>query len=117
MRLVKAAQLFKALADRTRLRMLFLLKANDLTGTELADILRVPRGRITRHLAYLHKSRQVSVRHERNEAYYYVREGTEKLDEVLSDAVIPLLRTVDGMARDMARCRKALGRARRKPEA
>ena len=62
MRLVKAAQLFKALADRTRLRMLFLLKANDLTGTELADLLRVPRGRSTRHFAYLPKSHRVAVR-------------------------------------------------------
>ena len=110
MRLVRATQLFKAFADRTRLRILHLLNTRDLTGTQLADVLRVPRGRVTRHLAYLHKSGLISVRHEHNRAYYTIRAGDAPLHSTLVGKVIPLLRRVDGMPNDLRRCKKRVSR-------
>ena len=106
MKLIRATQFFKALADRTRLRILFLLSDRGLTGTQLADILRVPRARVTRHLAYLHRSQLLTVRHQHNEAYYLLRHADEPLHATLTEKVIPALRTVDGSREDLARCRQ-----------
>jgi ArsR family transcriptional regulator, arsenate/arsenite/antimonite-responsive transcriptional repressor len=109
MQLVKAAQLFKAFGDRTRLRILSLLRTRPLTGTQLATILRVPRARITRHLAYLGRSGLLTVRHEYNEAYYLLRPAVDPLHRRLIEAMIPQLTSVVGLAKDAERMRKGLG--------
>jgi len=103
MRLVAAAQMFRALGDRTRLRILNLLNRRECTGTELADVLRVPRGRVARHLRYLHKSQMVSTRHTGGEAYYRLRPGTERLRQSLVRRIIPQLSDIDGLNADLTR--------------
>ena len=112
MQLVKAAQLFKAFSDRTRLRMLSLLRVRPLTGTQLATILRVPRARVTRHLAYLARSGLLTVQHEQNEAYYLLRPATCPLHRTLIETMILQLRTVAGLATDAGRMRRSLGARR-----
>ena len=44
---------FGACADATRLRILFLLAVRELCVCELVEILQMPQGRISRHLAVL----------------------------------------------------------------
>ncbi|MFW6107613.1 MAG: ArsR/SmtB family transcription factor [bacterium] len=108
MHILRAAQMFKALGDRTRLRMLALMEQRELTGTQMSDVLKAPRSRITRHLAYLYKSGWVAVRHDRNEAYYSLRPADEPLHEALAQEIIPLLRTVGNISGDLKRCRSRL---------
>src|SRR5262245_66604578 len=53
---------FKALADRTRLRILALLGNNEVCVCHLHDSLGVPQPTVSRHLAYLRRTGLVSAR-------------------------------------------------------
>ena len=103
MRLVAAVQMFRALGDRTRLRIVNLLNARECTGTEIARVLRVPRGRVARHLRYLHKSQMVSTRHDGRDAYYRLRPGTETLRRIVVRNVAPRLAGIEGLKTDLRR--------------
>ena len=46
-------QLFKALADETRLRIVELLTQGELCVCDLMDVLEEPQSKISRHLSYL----------------------------------------------------------------
>ena len=54
--------LFKALADKTRLRILALLGNNEVCVCHIHDSLGVPQPTVSRHLAYLRKSGLVAAR-------------------------------------------------------
>src|SRR5262245_56452869 len=51
--LVGTSRLLKALADETRLRILHLLGQEELSGTDLMEILNVGQSRVSTHLALL----------------------------------------------------------------
>ena len=53
---------FKALADRTRLRILALLGNNEVCVCHIHDSLGLPQPTVSRHLAYLKRSGLVAVR-------------------------------------------------------
>ena len=103
MKLITAAQLFKALADRTRLRIVTLLRHREMTGTELAALIRAPRGRIARHLRYLHKSWLVTTRRDGGETYYTLRSSEHRLQQELTKRIIPLLEDLEQVRRDLAK--------------
>jgi ArsR family transcriptional regulator len=63
-------QVFKALGDPTRLRLLAILAQGDFNVNELLEILRMGQSRISRHLKILADSRLVSNRREGNWIYY-----------------------------------------------
>ena len=48
--------MFKAFADRTRLRILHLLRKREMCVGDLVKILRVPQPKASRHLSYLKRS-------------------------------------------------------------
>jgi ArsR family transcriptional regulator len=54
--------MFRAFSDRTRLRILHVLRGGELCVGDIVASLRAPQPRISRHLAYLRKSRLVLVR-------------------------------------------------------
>ena len=54
--------LFKALADRTRLRILSLLQAGEICVCDIHGSLDLPQPTVSRHLAYLRKTGLVSGR-------------------------------------------------------
>ena len=57
------AQLYKGLADETRLRILaLLLSEGELCVCDIIAALRLPQSTISRHLAYLRKARWVNDR-------------------------------------------------------
>jgi ArsR family transcriptional regulator, arsenate/arsenite/antimonite-responsive transcriptional repressor len=107
MRLVKTVQMFKALADRTRLRILNLLTVRELTGTEIADALRLPRSTIARHLRYLYRSQWILPRHDANEAHYSIRPDKDQLARQLVDSALAVVRGVEGMAQDRRKAPRA----------
>ena len=106
MKLITAAQLFKAFSDQTRLRIVNLLHNGEMTGTEIADTLKAPRGRVARHLRYLHKSWLVRTRKKWRETYYSLRPSEYRLHETLRRRVIPLLADIDRAADDLRRLAK-----------
>jgi ArsR family transcriptional regulator len=54
--------MFRAFADRTRLRILRLLQGGPLCVGDLVEILRAPQPTVSRHLAYLRRSGFVGTR-------------------------------------------------------
>ena len=54
--------MFRAFSDRTRLRILSLLRRKELCVGDLVEILCAPQPRVSRHLAYLRKANLVLVR-------------------------------------------------------
>jgi ArsR family transcriptional regulator len=57
-----AERLFRALSDRTRLRILSLLRGGELCVGDLIGILRLPQPTVSRHLAYLRRCGLVTAR-------------------------------------------------------
>lgn len=62
-------RVFRALSDRTRLRLVHLLQREQLCVCDLTSILRIPQPKASRHLAYLRKAGLVRV--ERRGAWSY----------------------------------------------
>jgi len=62
--MVSASQLFKALADPTRLRILNLLFRGDLCVCDIVRVLRIGQSKASRHLACLRNSGLVTDRRE-----------------------------------------------------
>ena len=56
--------MFRAFSDRTRLRILHLLRGGELCVGNVVETLQIPQPRVSRHLAYLRKSSLVVVRKE-----------------------------------------------------
>jgi ArsR family transcriptional regulator, arsenate/arsenite/antimonite-responsive transcriptional repressor len=57
-------RIFRAFADRTRLRILNLLRPGELCVCDLVRVLGSPQPKISRHLAYLRKAGLVTARKE-----------------------------------------------------
>jgi ArsR family transcriptional regulator len=49
-------EIFRACADATRLRLLVLLSERELCVCDLVDVLEMPQGKISRHLAVLRRA-------------------------------------------------------------
>jgi ArsR family transcriptional regulator len=62
--------MFRAFSDRTRLRILHLLRGGELCVGDLVTILKVPQPTASRHLGYLRKSGLVLVRKSGLWSYY-----------------------------------------------
>ena len=62
--------IFRAVSDRTRLRILHLLRTQELCVGNLVCILRVPQPTVSRHLSYLRRARLVSTRRAGLLVYY-----------------------------------------------
>src|ERR1051326_2864951 len=70
--------LFKALADRTRLRLISLLGDSEVCVCFLVEILKISQPKISRHLAYLRRARVVSARREGKWMHYRVAEPPDE---------------------------------------
>ena len=57
-----ASQLFRVMADPTRLRILHLLRAGELCVGDLVTVLDVPQPTASRHLAYLKRAGLITAR-------------------------------------------------------
>ncbi len=65
-------QLFQALADRTRVRLLNLMAPGEVCVCFLVEVLDEPQPKISRHLAYLRSAELVSARREGKWAHYAI---------------------------------------------
>jgi ArsR family transcriptional regulator len=66
--------LFKALADRTRLRLIGLLGDQEVCVCFLVEILKISQPKISRHLAYLRRAQIVAARREGKWIHYRLAE-------------------------------------------
>lgn len=80
-------ELFKSLADPTRLRLLNILQQGEFTVQELLDILHMGQSRISRHLKILLDAGLLTVKREGTWAYYRLKPAG-----YLSERLLPLLK-------------------------
>ena len=80
-----AVQLFKALADETRLRILNLIRHRELCVCQIVDVLGLGQSKVSRHLAHLRNAGLVSDRREGLWMHYSMAQPDGKLGERLFD--------------------------------
>lgn len=68
---------FRALADRTRLRLLHLMGADEVCVCFFVEILKTNQPKISRHLAYLRRAGIVDARREGQWMHYRIVEPTD----------------------------------------
>ena len=87
-------QLFKALADETRFRIMVLLTQGELCVCDLMDVLEEPQSKISRHLSYLKHSGLTYSKRVGVWMHYGLREkADERCDHLvrfLSEELLPL---------------------------
>lgn len=75
---MKANEIFKALGDETRLRILNILASGELCVCDIMEVLSLPQSKVSRHLALLRHAGLVIVRKEGLWVYYSVFEPQTK---------------------------------------
>jgi len=100
---------FKALADRTRLRILALLGNNEVCVCHIHDSLGLPQPTVSRHLAYLRRSRLVAVRRDGVWMHYRVSTSLDPVVRKVVHAAIEALTTVPATAHDRKQFERAFG--------
>lgn len=87
----QTAQIFKALSDETRLRIVGLLLEGELCVCDLVAVLNLPQSTVSRHLAYLKNSGLVNDRREGIWMHYQISSG-DPSGRSLREALLNLLR-------------------------
>lgn len=99
----------KALADKTRLRILGLLSSGEVCVCDLHQSLKLPQPTVSRHLAYLRRAGLVEARKDGLWVHYRLSEPT---DEVLRTAVLSIAHCTTHLAsttQDRRRLRQVSG--------
>lgn len=100
---------FKALADSTRLRILALLAANEVCVCHIHDTIRVPQPTASRHLAYLRRAGLVETRRHGTWIHYSMSRSLDPVVQGVVDAAIHALTHVAVTARDRKQYVKCFG--------
>ena len=103
------AIVFKALADRTRLRILGLLAAGEVCVCNLHESLGLPQPTTSRHLAYLRRAGLVTTRKEGLWVHYRLAEASDPVMEQVVESVRHAVGHLGAAGRDRRRL------ARRQP--
>jgi ArsR family transcriptional regulator, arsenate/arsenite/antimonite-responsive transcriptional repressor len=100
---------FKALADKTRLRILALLGGNEVCVCNIHDCLGLPQPTVSRHLAYLRRTGLVDARREGVWMHYQLAASLDPVVRAVVDAAIHAMTHVPTTARDRKHYTKAFG--------
>jgi ArsR family transcriptional regulator len=100
---------FKALADKTRLRILALLGNNEVCVCHIHDSLGLPQPTVSRHLAYLRKSGLVAARRDGVWMHYQVSRALSPLARGIVGAAVDALRQVPATNQDRKQFQRSFG--------
>jgi ArsR family transcriptional regulator len=92
----RLAEIFAALADPTRLRLLNLIAEREICVCYLVDVLGQPQPKISRHLAYLRKTALVAARREGKWMHYRL---CQPADPASAAILAEVLRALQGDGR------------------
>jgi ArsR family transcriptional regulator len=101
--------LFKALADKTRLRILALLGNNEVCVCHIHDSLGVPQPTVSRHLAYLRKSGLVATRRDGVWMHYQVSRSLNPVVQNLVAVAVSALQQLPGTTQDRKQFQRSFG--------
>jgi ArsR family transcriptional regulator, arsenate/arsenite/antimonite-responsive transcriptional repressor len=107
--LLAMEDLFKALGDATRLRILGLLLTGEVCVCDIHESLKIPQSKASRHLAYLRRSGLVETRREGLWIHYRMGRLADPVLAAIADAVRHALTHVDTVHRDAERLQKRTG--------
>jgi ArsR family transcriptional regulator len=95
--------MFRAFSDRTRLRILHLLRAGELCVCDLVGVLGVPQPKASRHLAFLRRAGLVIARKQGYWNYYCLAPARNDFHEKLLDCLACCFQDVPELAKDARR--------------
>ena len=98
--------MFRAFAERTRLRILYLLRDGEMCVADLVAVLRLEQPSVSRHLAYLRKARLVAVRKDGLWKYYSLATASTSFRQKLLECLACCFQEVPEIQKDQARARK-----------
>jgi ArsR family transcriptional regulator len=101
--------IFKALADKTRLRVLALLGNNEVCVCHIHDSLGLPQPTVSRHLAYLRRSGLVTVRRDGVWMHYRVTTTLEPVVQQVVRAAVKALLEIPTTNQDRKQFERAFG--------
>ena len=101
--------LFRALADKTRLRILALLGNNEVCVCHIHDSLGLPQPTISRHLAYLRKSGLVVARRDGVWMHYQVSRALNPVVQRVVAAAADALQQVPATTQDRKQFQRSFG--------
>jgi ArsR family transcriptional regulator, arsenate/arsenite/antimonite-responsive transcriptional repressor len=99
--------IFRALADPTRLRLLNLTAGREVCVCYFVEILRLSQPKISRHLAYLRRAGVVAARREGKWMHYRLAMPRDKAAANILRETLRQLRDAPEMRRDVARLNSA----------
>jgi DNA-binding transcriptional ArsR family regulator len=92
-----AVEIFKMLADATRIRIVLALRDGELSVNTLADVVGKSPAAVSQHLAKLRLARVVMTRHEGNRVFY--RLANEHAHQLVTGAVFQAEHSVEDQPR------------------
>jgi len=95
--------MFRAMSDKTRLRLLHLLRTGELCVCDLVDIVDLPQPKVSRHLAYLRKAGLVLTRKDGLWNYYKLAPARSVFHAKLLDCLGSCSGEVPELVNDAAR--------------
>jgi ArsR family transcriptional regulator len=95
-----ADRTFRAFSDRTRLRILNLLRRGELCVCDIVRVLRAPQPTVSRHLAYLRKAGLVTARKQGLWMYYQLAPAKTEFHRKLIECLACCFNDVPELARD-----------------
>jgi ArsR family transcriptional regulator len=107
--LTELENLFKALGDATRLRILGLLLTGEVCVCDIHESLRIPQSKTSRHLAYLRRAGLVATRRNGLWIHYRLASMSDPVLAAIVDAVRHGLTHLNTVHRDAERLQKRTG--------
>jgi ArsR family transcriptional regulator len=101
--------LFKALADKTRLRILALLGKNEVCVCHIHDSLGLPQPTVSRHLAYLRRSGLVRARRDGVWMHYQLADSLPGEVQGVLDSAVSALQPLPSTTEDRKQFQRAFG--------
>src|ERR1700731_2683130 len=99
----ESVELFKAVADPVRLRLLHLLSAGEVCVCHLHDALDLPQSTVSRHLAYLRKRGLVVGRKQGLWVHYRLAKPEGALHRQLMGCLAACAKDIDALTQDRQR--------------
>jgi ArsR family transcriptional regulator len=93
--------LFRALADRTRLRLLNLIADKEICVCYFVEILKISQPKISRHLAYLRRAGIVAARRQGRWMHYRLLAPRDAVASAILKETLAHLRQLPDMERDL----------------
>lgn len=104
-RAVPVNVIFRAFSDRTRLRILSLLRQGEACVGDLVQILRVPQPKVSRHLAYLRKAGLVQAREQGLWNFYRLATATTPFHRKILECLGACFGDVPEITRDAGKAK------------